>query len=203
LSLNKLEEVGIEQLGAGLAKNEGLRLLDLSSCHIKGQASVFLVKSLRSNFTLNHINLKDNSVKDVAGELLSDLTRVNKNFLNVNLDLNPLNLKFVANIKANLKENAKLFRKGVVPRIRNEIEKIKAPLETFESKNEKIRMKLQEKMVNQQRYEILDESFEEIKEKEMKKTQVMVEEHRVLKCKNQDLSRIIDGNKEEVMVNDR
>ena len=200
LNNNKLLDNGIEQISQGLSKNEALLNLDLSSCQIKGPGALILVNCLRSNFTLTHLNLRDNSVKDQAGELLSDLTRVNKNFLSINLDLNPLNLKYVAVIKANLKENLKTHKRMIVPKIRSEIQKMKVPLETYETINEQIRIRLEEKEIAEQRFEMQNDSFEEIKEKEEKRTKAMIEEHKVLKERNLELSKTIESNKTEVVV---
>lgn len=200
LNNNKLLDNGIEQISLGLSKNEALLNIDLSSCQIKGQGAMTLVNCLRSNFTLRYLNLKDNSVKDQAGELFCDLTRVNKNFLSINLDLNPLNLKFVALIKANLKENLKAHKKALVPKIKSEIQKMKIPLETYETINEHIRVRLEEKFNAEQRFEIQTDNFEEIKEREEKKTKAMIEELKVLKEKNLELSKVIEGNKTDVVV---
>ena len=134
LANNKIEDLGIKNLASGLAKNQSLKSIDLTSCNIKGPGASFLANSLKTNFVLETLILKDNSVKDEAGELFVELTRINKNFLNIVLDLNPVNLKYVDAIKSNLKENKKLNKKQLIPKIKNEIEKKKVPIETFERK---------------------------------------------------------------------
>ena len=114
--------------------------------------------------------------------------------------MNPLNLKFVSTIKTNLKENLKASKKEVIPKIIQEIEKIRAPLANCETKYETIKRKLHEKLMAEQRMEINDDSFEEIKEREEKKTKFMIDEHKVLRNKNQDLSRIIEDHKSGMLV---
>lgn len=200
LSCNKIEDEGLKNLASGLTKNQCLKLIDLSNCNIKAQGSCFLANSLRSNFTIETINLKDNSVKDEAGELFVELTRTNKNLLSVCLDLNPLNLKYVAGIKSNLKDNRKLFKKQIIPKIKNEIEKIKAPLESYESINRNIQNKLKQKTVIELKHELKNESLEEIKEKEEKKLTIMQEEHKSLRQKNLELSKSIECYQTETIV---
>ncbi|OMJ78086.1 hypothetical protein SteCoe_22196 [Stentor coeruleus] len=199
LSHNKIEDTGAQHIAFGLTKNTGLKSIDLSSCAIKGQGVLSIAKSLRNNFTLNSINLKDNSVKDDSGEIFVEITRLNKNFLSVNLDLNPVNLKFVESIKLNLKENRRLYKKMQIPKIREEIDRMRIPIETYENLNVKNRLRLEKKAEIERRHEIHDESFEEVKEKEQKKTQAMVQEHKILREKNVELALAIDATQSETI----
>ncbi|OMJ82144.1 hypothetical protein SteCoe_17218 [Stentor coeruleus] len=199
LSHNKIEDPGAQHIAFGLAKNTGLKSIDLSSCSIKGQGALAIAKSLRNNFTLNSINLRDNSVKDDSGEIFVEITRLNKNFLSINLDLNPLNLKFVESIKLNLKENRRSHKKQRIPKIRQEIENMRIPIEAYENLNKKARMRLEKKAEIERRHEIHDESFEEVKEKEHKKTQAIIQEHKILREKNIELALSIDASQSETI----
>lgn len=200
LSHNKVEDIGAQHIAFGLIKNTGLKRIDLSSCAIKGQGALSIAKSLRSNFTLNSINLRDNSVKDDSGEIFVEITRLNKNFLSINLDLNPVNLKFVESIKLNLKENCRSHKKQQIPKIREEIERMRIPIEAYENLNTKNRIRLEKRSEIERRHEIHDESFEEIKEKEHKKTQAMIQEHKILREKNVELAIAIDASQSETIV---
>ena len=200
LSGNKIEDAGVSHLATGLAKNQALLSIDLSSCHIKGKGSAFLANSLRGNFVLESINLKDNSVKDEAGELFVELTRTNKNFIFIGLDLNPVHLKYVSAMKSYLKENKKLKKKQVIPKIIDEIEKIKAPIETHENLNKVIRHKLREKSEIERKYEQRIENYDEVKEKEEKRLKAMQEEHGVLRERNIQLSKNIDSSQTTMVV---
>lgn len=200
LSHNKVEDTGAQHIAHGLSKNTALKSIDLSSCMIKGQGALFLAKALRGNFTLQSLNLRDNSVKDDSGEVFVEITRTNKNFLSINLDLNPVNLKFVESIKQNLRDNRRGHKKQQIPKIKQEIEKMRIPLDTYESLNSKIRTRLQEKTEFERKHEINDETYEEFKANEEKKTQAMVLEHQVLREKNVDLSRNLDASQSEMIV---
>ena len=196
---NKIEDAGVIYLAAGLAKNGRLKSIDFSSCQIKGLGAVTLAKALKGNCTIECLNLKDNSVKDEAGELFVDLTRTNKNYLLINLDLNPVNLKYVEAIKENLKVNKKNWKRQIIPKIIGEIEKIKAPIEHYETVNERIKKRLKERIEHEKKYD-LDESIEEIKEKEEKKTKIMQEQSRNLREKNLELSLALEGNQSDMIV---
>ena len=180
--------------------NTVLKNLDLSTCCIKGKGAVFLAKALRTNKVIEGVNLKDNSVKEEAGVLFVELTRNNKNLLYICLDLNPVNLKYVASIKKNVKENKKLQRKKIIPRILEEIEKIKAPIEAQAITNHAIRAKLREKSETERKYKISLGSFEEVKQKEYRRLRSMKNYYTVLREKNVDLSKTLETSQTDMLV---
>ena len=200
LSGNKIQDTGIAYLAEGLSMNTVLKNLDLSTCCIKGKGAVFLAKALRTNKVIEGVNLKDNSVKEEAGVLFVELTRNNKNLLYICLDLNPVNLKYVASIKKNVKENKKLQRKKIIPRILEEIEKIKAPIEAQAITNHAIRAKLREKSETERKYKISLGSFEEVKQKEYRRLRSMKNYYTVLREKNVDLSKTLETSQTDMLV---
>ena len=202
LSGNKIEDTGVMHLAEGLARNMALKNLDLSTCNIKGKGAVFLANALRSNLVIEFINLKNNSVKDEAGELFVELTRNNKNLLYIGLDLNPVHLKYVATIKVNVRENKKMQKKKIIPKILDEIEKIKAPIEAQVIANHTILSKLKEKSATERKYEMRLETLEEVKEKEEKRLRSMQDFHKVLREKNVDLSKTLETSHTDMIVYD-
>lgn len=107
------------------------------------------MRGLEKNLTLENVNLKDNNLKDDAGQLLFEATLKNRNLISMNLEMNQLDLKYVEWIKRNLMKNQQEVRLQIVPRLIQEIEKIKAPIETYEALNEKTRRKLKKEKLRQ------------------------------------------------------
>ena len=103
-------------------------------------------------------------------------------------------------MKSYLKENKKLKKKQVIPKIIDEIEKIKAPIETHENLNKVIRHKLREKSEIERKYEQRIENYDEVKEKEEKRLKAMQEEHGVLRERNIQLSKNIDSSQTKMVV---
>jgi Ran GTPase-activating protein (RanGAP) involved in mRNA processing and transport len=199
LSGNRLEDLGIEALATGLGSNIKLKRIFLTNCQIRTQGAIALAKGLKGNDSLETLVLNDNSIKDDAGDVLVEMVRQNKSLLKVNLDMNPINLKYIDRMQDVLKENKVNWKKKVVPRILDEIDKIRGPLSSQEKKNEKIRKKLVRKKEYEKRYDF-NEDIEDVKEREEKRTKMMIAQSRALREKNTDLSVKLDNTQNEIIV---
>lgn len=133
LSSNFIRDEGANFIAQGLAKNKSLKTLDLTNNKIKNLGAIALGNALKDNGTLENLILKDNSVKDDGGQLLSEVSRLNQNILKLVLDFNPVNLKFINDIRQNLKRNREIHIRKVVPRLKESIEKLAIDQQTIEA----------------------------------------------------------------------
>ena len=120
---NKIKDRGIEIIVYGLAKNKILKSIDLSSNEIKNPGAIAIAKLIRVNNILDAILLRDNSIKDKGGQALCDSIRHNQNILKITLELNPLDFKFITDIKISLRNNELYQIKMQVPKLQEIIEK--------------------------------------------------------------------------------
>ena len=200
LANNLITDDGLAGIANGMAKNKKMRHLDLSSCHLKDSCGEVLGKALRGNSSLEAIVLKSNNLKKKALEALLDLTRMNRNVVVVNVDSNPANLKVVAALKAQLRENKKLQQRQVIPKILNEIEKIKEPISKFVETHHEVRKNLEKIIKSEKRLWRAEENFDEIKEQEEKLTREFKEMLEKLKNENLKKSIVIEELKNEEIV---
>lgn len=132
IKINKLNlsKNGISDSSAGflaevLKKNSHLVALDLSYNLIKNKGGLEIVTALKYNSTIENINFTENSLKDEAGRVLAEITRFKPNLLKIDLTMNPMNLKYVKEIKENLNRNNFNYKQLLSPKLKREIEKQK------------------------------------------------------------------------------
>lgn len=124
LSKNKINDAGAFFIAEALMKNSGLKTLDLSYNFIKGKGGLAIVNALKINKTLENLYVLDNSLKDECGRVLAEITRNKPNLMKVQLNMNPINLKYIKEINKNLERNYLNHKQLLSPRIRKEIEKL-------------------------------------------------------------------------------
>ena len=200
LANNLIHDDGLRDIVNGLAKNKKIRVLDLTSCSLKDGCGDILMKALRGNSSLESIVLKNNNLKEKALEALLDLTRMNRSIVAVNVDSNPVNFKAVTALKAQLRENKKVQQRQVIPKILDEIEKIKEPISKFVETHHEVRKKLEKRIKSEKRLWIVEDNFDEIKEKEEKLTREFKEMLEKLKSDNLKKSLTIEELKNEEIV---
>jgi len=181
LSKNSIGDEGLKYLAPGLGKNKKLSHIDLSFCYIRDESTELLVKCLRSNSTLSSIYLKSNNIKDLSGERLLNLCRFNKHLDNVNLELNPLSQDLLISLKSQLRTNRAQKKAEVIPKILNEIARIKAPIMGFEEQNSKSKKKLHKRASLEKRRLATTEMLSEVKVKERALTDQIKAEYLGLK----------------------
>ena len=197
LSENMIEDSVAEGIAQGLRKNVTLKVLDLSSNRIKDKGGVALADSLKINQTLEHFLLRENNLKDESGQLFSEVTRANEIILKLVLDYNPINYKYINDVKQNLKKNKKQQTKKVVPRLKMQIQKMQIDDKAINRVKHKISVKRKEYSEAEQKLERQNERLEEIKLTEEQKLQSLKEEYSVLKDKNIKLSESLDSFNEQ------
>jgi chromosome segregation ATPase len=118
---NSIDDEGAKSLSQGLLKNDGLTVLDLSFNKISDEGGIAIANSLRANRKLERLLLRDNNLHDSTGQLLVEVTRYNRSLLKASLEKNPINYKYVSEIKTNLKRNYAEYQRNLVPMLKRQI----------------------------------------------------------------------------------
>ncbi|OMJ89285.1 hypothetical protein SteCoe_8582 [Stentor coeruleus] len=189
---NKIKDRGVEMIGYGLNKNKFLKVLDLSSNEIKNKGAIILAKTLRVNSVLESLLLKDNSIKDSGGQSLCESLRYNQNILRITLDLNPLNYKFISEIKEFLQNNNALKKKSLVPKLQVQVVKTSFDIHNIDNVHQRIQQKVKEKQDAEIRLRNQSEKLEGMKEAEKLKFNELRAEYNEIKSKSYGLSAEID-----------
>ena len=188
LSRNKIDDIGAEAICMGLARNLGLKKLDLSGNFIKERGGKAFAACFIINHTLEELNLKENNINDLAGQQLDDISRKNRNIVDINLDLNSVALNFVFNIKHNLKKNKDQKKKKIIPELKCKVKY----LDQNSEKLEKVTMDLEKRQSEFselfKRVEKNSERLAVIRAEEDKKNQVVHNEYLLFKGKNETVS---------------
>mmetsp|Transcript_19024 Transcript_19024/g.34580 ORF Transcript_19024/g.34580 Transcript_19024/m.34580 type:complete len:765 (-) Transcript_19024:460-2754(-) len=121
LMANGIDDEGAKALSQGLLKNDGLTMLDLSFNKISDEGGSAIANCLRANRKLERLLLRDNNLHDSTGQLLVEVTRYNRSLLKASLDNNPINYKYIREIKTNLKRNREAFQKNLAPMLRRQL----------------------------------------------------------------------------------
>lgn len=121
LMSNSIDDEGARALSQGLLKNDGLTVLDLSFNKISDEGGSSIANGLRANRKLEKLMLRDNNLHDSTGQLLVEVTRYNRSLLKASLDNNPINYKYIKEIKANLKRNRDAFQKNLAPMLKRQL----------------------------------------------------------------------------------
>lgn len=189
---NKIKDRGVEMIGYGLNKNKFLKVLDLSSNEIKNKGAITLSKTLRTNSVLEALLLKDNSIKDSGGQSLCESLRYNQTVLRITLDLNPLNYKFITEIKELLQNNEALKKKSLLPKLQLQVEKTSFGVHNIDNVHQRIQQKTKEKQDAETRLRNQGEKLEGMKEIEKQKFNELRAEYDEMKSKSYGLSAEID-----------
>ena len=151
LCKNMVSDASAKHIADLISCNKSLTTLDLSYNCIKSKGGIMIVNSLKNNSTLENLLLIENSLKDESGRILAEVTRYKNNLLKIELGMNPINLKYIKEIKDNLQKNILNYKQLLSPRIRKEIEKLTLTDRDINGVFEKIHSKAQEKIDYQEK----------------------------------------------------
>ena len=142
---NAIRDTGAELIARGLAKNVVLRQLDLSSNKISTSGGLALARAIQTNESLQVLLLGNNALKDEAGQLFSEVCRYKRNILKLDLELNPMDFKYLEVIKGNLRCNNENLQKSMVPKLQMMIKRVQFKASALDDINNRIVKKQKEK----------------------------------------------------------
>lgn len=193
LACNKLRDRAVEMICYGLAKNKTLSIIDLTSNEIKNKGALNLAQVLKANTSLEVIMLKDNSIKDSGGQALCEAARFNQNVIRISLELNPVNFKFIAEIKDLTRVNESLKKKKIVPILINEIDKHRYHDRNIDGVFTRINQKQKEKSEAEHRVKIQNDKLEQMKKQEKEKLEELKSEYGLIKSQSYSLNAEIEN----------
>lgn len=192
LCKNLISDSGALNIADMLSRNSKLVSLDLSYNFIKNQGGEAIANSLRKNSTIEKLFFTENSMKDQTGMLLSEITRFKGNLLKIELSMNPINLKYVKEIKDNLIRNNLNYKTLLSPRLRMENEKLTRSEYNIEEIKVKIQEKAREKVDVQDKISKQAVRLQKTIIEEKEKYQLVKEEFLDLRAKSQGLSKELE-----------
>lgn len=85
-----------------------LRQLNLASCRLEDTSGVSLGTGLATNAGLETLHLRDNLLREAAGRTIADALRKHTSLIQLNLELNSIDFRFLQRIKQLLERNSRL-----------------------------------------------------------------------------------------------
>lgn len=192
LSNNFLQDKGCEIVAAGLSKNKFLKLLDLSNNKIKDKGGVSLAKALTFNKSFETLILNENNLKDDSGQALTELARYRNNIIKISLEFNPLNLKYIHEMKIYLSNNLALKQKNAVTKIQEQVKRARFDSNALEDLHDKIALKEKEKNDIEEKLKKQGNKLEVEKDAEVQKLQKLKEEYKELRVLSLKMSTEIE-----------
>lgn len=117
---------GATALGALLELGaESLKSLNLSSCRLEDASGVAIAAGLAENSSLENLQLRDNLFRDVVGRAFADALRNQTKLIQLCLDLNSIDFRFLTQIKTLLERNARTRERARPKHFRKRIEELK------------------------------------------------------------------------------
>jgi Ran GTPase-activating protein (RanGAP) involved in mRNA processing and transport len=193
LSCNKLKDRAVEMICFGLSKNKTLKVVDLTSNEIKNKGAALFAQVLKTNTSLEGLLLKDNSIKDSGGQALCEAARFNQNILKISLELNPLNFKFIAEVKDLTKVNISLKKRKIIPILINEIDKNKHQGKNIDGVFARITQKRKEKVEAENKVKVQGDKLEVMKQQEKAKLDELKNEFSTVKSHSFALSAEVEN----------
>ncbi|OMJ80873.1 hypothetical protein SteCoe_18776 [Stentor coeruleus] len=198
LCKNSITDIGTVFIADMLSKNKKLLSLDLGYNFIKNKGGIAIAQALRKNSTIEKLFFIENSMKDETGRMLAEVTRYKGNLLIVDLNMNPINLKYIKEIKDNLARNNSNYKTLLSPRLRVENEKLNMYDFEIEVIKEKIEDKIREKSDVQEKISKQTAKLRSTIEEEKEKYRLVKEEFIEAKTKNQNYSKTLENTVKEI-----
>lgn len=198
LCKNAITDIGTFSIGDMLCKNEKLLSLDLGYNFIKNKGGIAIAQALRKNFTIEKLFFTENSMKDDTGRILAEVTRYRGNLLVIDLNMNPINLKYVKEIKDNLAKNNLNYKTLLSPRLRVENEKLTMFDYGINDVKEKIEEKIREKADVQEKISKQTAKLQNTITEEREKYRLVKEEFIEAKTRSQDCSKALENTMQEI-----
>ena len=193
LCKNYISDNAVSYISQVFLKNTSLVTLDLSYNYIKNKGGIMIANALRKNSTIENIFLTENSLKDESGRLLAEITRFKNNLLKIELGMNPINLKYIKEIKDNLNRNNFNYKQLLSPRIKKEIEKLTVTDNDIESIFLKIKDKTKEKLDYEEKITKQQEKLNNAIIDESEKYKIIMIELNEFKSQSQALSKELEN----------
>ena len=198
LCKNFITDLSAPSISTLLKKNSALITLDLSYNFIKNKGGILIVNALKVNSPIENLYFTENSLKDEAGRILAEITRFKTNLRKIDLGMNPINLKYVKEIRDNVTRNNFNYKQLLSPRIRKEIEKLTVADYDLDYITNKIQDKIKEKQEFEEKIVKHKQKLESAHSEEAEKYQVIRTEFTECKEKSQGLSKVLEKLTQEV-----
>ena len=170
---------------AGLCRNSAVTTLDLSNNRISDQSGVLICAALRTHPTIAQLALKDNDLKEQTAQLLADMTRTRKNLVKVNVENNPISYKYVVEIRENVTANHKFQGENRAPGLLRELRELRLQDMNVEVLVDDMQRLKKEETSLLGQIERHKEKYEQLKTAEEAKTELVLQERRVVDGKMQ------------------
>ena len=145
ISGNYLDDCSISHISKSLVANSSLKILDVSCNDIKNKGAVELSNALKINKSLEILVIKCNRLKDEAGRSLNEAVRRTPNHKKVNLKENPINAKYLSEVKKSTSVNQARSMVKVVPKLKSNNKKLVVNESIFDLVNNRTENKINEK----------------------------------------------------------
>lgn len=123
---NPFGEEAAAALGALLGSGaKSLKQLNLSSCRLEDNAGVRLGNGLATNMALETLHLRDNLLREAAGRTIAEALRRHTVLIQLSLELNSIDFRFLTTIKRLLERNARLRERARPKWYRKRIDELK------------------------------------------------------------------------------
>ena len=90
--------------------------MDLSSNKIGDLGGCDLAAMLQYNQSLQFLSLKNNSMQEQTGEVLTNFLKANTTLLDLDVTFNDFNYKHISQIERKIKENMKMYKAAAIDR---------------------------------------------------------------------------------------
>ena len=172
LSNNYMLSRGAQSIAKALAINNCLELIDLSSNRIDDLGGAALANSLKTNNKLSSIDLSDNNLSDESGYILQEMTCKQNSIRKVNLKSNPINYKYIEQIRINIGSNISVNQKKQTPKIMTTIKQLKQRSNSIDD----VQLEIQKQVQNRKDIEDKLEPSKAKLEEDTKKYEAKTEE---------------------------
>ena len=193
LSKNSISDASAKHLSEALAKNHALSTLDLSSNLIKNIGGALIASALKKNKTIQCILLNENSMRDEVGPLFVEVSKFMTNIFKINLDLNPINNRYIHEIDKNLARNKLQSLNSQSPKIAKALEKLSITTEEIDGLLQKINGKVKEKNDMKKKIEKQMTKLNIAQNEEVEKFKEVKIEKNEISERNQELTKEMDG----------
>eukprot|EP01006_Ploeotia_vitrea_P042690 TRINITY_DN66651_c6_g1_i1.p1 TRINITY_DN66651_c6_g1~~TRINITY_DN66651_c6_g1_i1.p1 ORF type:complete len:755 (+),score=93.87 TRINITY_DN66651_c6_g1_i1:80-2344(+) len=122
---NSIGDEGVMSICGALKKEKcNMRTLDVSNNKIFDKGGLDIALMLRTNTTLQHLDIRQNNIK-VAGEPIAEALKSNKTVLSIDFTYNDFSYKSFSSIEASLQRNMKIYKATAGERLMGQISILK------------------------------------------------------------------------------
>ena len=158
---------------------------------------------LKGNKSLEVLLLRDNSIKDSGGQALCEVARFNQNIVKISLELNPMNFKFISEIKVYLRNNELLKKQSQVPQLQAVLEKNQVRSSEIGHILNKITQKVKEQGEAENKLKSQGERLQVMRDQEREKLEELKKEYSEIKRSSNLLSSEIENINTQIHVRNK